>query len=63
LSITFFKQTRDEINCYLEKMSYLIVDGVKIYLDNLMIKLDSFFDGILTQKKRLYIYPMYNNRE
>lgn len=56
-------ETRTKINEYALKLSYLIVDGVKIYLDNLMIRLGSFFDAVLAVKKRLFLYPMYNDRE
>lgn len=55
-------ETRNKINEYTQKLSYLIVDGVKIYLDNLMIKLQSFFDAVLAQKKRLLLYPMCDDR-
>lgn len=63
LNITIFKQVRQEINAYQEKISYLIVDGIKVFLDNLMVKLDIFFEAVLAQKRRLYIYPLYNDRQ
>lgn len=57
-----FAETRGEINKYLERMSFLVVEGVKSHLDRLILKLSSFFDAVLTQKKRLYVYPLHTNR-
>ena len=62
MNIDILKQVRQEINAYQEKVSYLIVDGIKIYLDNLIVKLNIFFEAVLAQKRRLYVYPMYNDR-
>lgn len=63
VNLRVLMETRTKINEYAKKLSYLIVDGVKIYLDNLMIRLGSFFEAVLAQKKRLFLYPMYEDRE
>lgn len=58
-----FEITRLQIYEYSNKISLLIVDGVKFILDELIDRLNRFFQMVHTQKQRLFSHPLIDNAE
>ena len=50
------------LTTYFEKMDIVLTDGLKALMDELISQLNCFFSVVLVQKKRLYAYPLYDNR-